>query len=224
MFLVPPTHEDPINKSEENARLEVNQPARPPAPRPGGLRAAGLVSGTCVWHSISLTVLSPSILTLAGSVCEGDKRRRHSFPRFLASPCNKRKNCRDDLPRAQTALPLCEPSALSRPPELRKRPGSLLLEEGRRGVPGICSKMPGRGAVGFAHWFSPRQLCDLGKVASPLCASNLLICKTGLRIPPTTVIVRLGWKWVKGLRPVSDTHRCLINGHSCCRHSNCCHA
>lgn len=182
MFLVPPTHEDPINKSEENARLEVNQPAPPPsAPRRAPGCGAGFWDLRLAFYQPhgALAINSP----LAGSVCEGDKRRRHSFPRFLASPCNKRKNCRDDLPRAQTALPLCEPSALSRPPELRKRPGSLLLEEGRRGVPGICSKMPGRGAVGFAHWFSPRQLCDLGKVASPLCASNLLICKTGLRIP-----------------------------------------
>lgn len=83
----PPNREDPINKSEGNTRLKVNKPA--PVHE---IRAVAVASRGSVWQPINLAALQPSITTLAGSVCKGDKQGRHSFSRFLSSPCNKRKN------------------------------------------------------------------------------------------------------------------------------------
>ena len=72
------------------------------------LRAVAVESRGSVWRPINLAMLSPSITTLAGFVCEGDKQGRHSFSRFLSSPCNKRKNYRNNLNQAQMILSLYE--------------------------------------------------------------------------------------------------------------------
>lgn len=159
LFLVPPTHEDPINKSEENARLEVNQPAPP-----GEVWAVAVVSRTSIWRSINLAVLSPSILALAGFVCAGDKRRRHPFPDFLPPLATKGRTAGMIYIGSSSPSFYMKPSAVSCPSELRKCPGSLLLEEGRRGVPGVCSKMPGRGAVGVLTGSPLTSSVTLGKL------------------------------------------------------------
>lgn len=85
-FLVPcpPNHEDPINKSEENARLKVHKPAPP-----GEIWPVEVASWISSWRSINLAVPWLSIITVAGFVCEGDKQRRHSFFRCLSSLATK---------------------------------------------------------------------------------------------------------------------------------------
>lgn len=83
----PPDREDPINKSEGNTRLNVNKPA--PVQE---AQAVAVASWGSISRPINLAAFQPSITALAGSVCKGGKQRRHSFSRFLSSPCNKRKN------------------------------------------------------------------------------------------------------------------------------------
>lgn len=159
-----------------------------------------------VWRPVNLAMLSPSITTLAGFVCEGDKQARHSFSRFLSSPCNKRKNYRNNLNQAQMILSLYE--ALNGSRGVLKMPWLVAAREGER-VPGMCWGFRARcweGVQWVACWFCPYELCDLGKVNSFRCASDLLTWKMRVTIPTHKsgcgIRLRNGRK---GLSPVSNT-------------------
>lgn len=55
--------------------MKVNKPAPDRE-----IWAVAVASWGSVWHPINLAVLQPSITTLAGSVCKGDKQGDIPFP------------------------------------------------------------------------------------------------------------------------------------------------
>lgn len=143
LVLSPPNLEDSINKLEENARLNVNKPASACK-----IWAVVVASWGSIWCPINLAMLWPSITSLAGAVCEGDKQGRHSFSRFLSFFCNKRKNYRNNLNQAQMILPLYEMFCCGRFPWALKVPLIFATREEER-VPGMCQEFVARHQEGM---------------------------------------------------------------------------